>query len=183
MPTPPTTEPERMTEREPLPEDHVAALLRRILELVEYAHYYLQVRLDLVKLGAWKALVSAALGVGAALVLGAFAVTCVVFVLYGGALGLSRLFGDRFWLGFLVLGVLGLVLLGGVVAVALAGMRASRRRREERKYDERRRAQRARFGRDIGHAAGGNGVRVPAPAGAGRPGGDASRPGGNQGHG
>ncbi len=137
----------------PLPE-----LGARLAELLEYGQYYLQARLDIVKLGVWKVVVAAAVGAIGLLVAGAFAVTCIVLLLDGCARGLSILFGDRYWLGYLVAGAAGLVLLGIVGGLTLRSLRESRRRAGERKYDERRRAQRIKFGRDVEQAAIGDGV-------------------------
>lgn len=145
---PPTGEEKRPTPLGPHP---LGPLAENIDALREFGAYYLETRLDGMRLRLRRAAMATVVGLiaGAAAVTGL--ITAVVLLLTGAAGALTVAFGGRVWAGNLAVG-------GGVVLIVAVGLWAlktylasSARRRTVEKYEHQRDQQRARCGR---HASG-----------------------------
>lgn len=112
--------------------DPLHGLIVGLSRLREEVHALYQIRLDQVRV-AVRELVTAAvarlIGWVAAFALGLVA---VCFVMYGTALGLAALCGDRPWAGFLLAGLL---LLAALASIVLS-IEARDRRRERQRLEE-----------------------------------------------
>jgi len=95
----------------------VEAIPRLISELRDQVLYYAAVRIDLWRAGARRAVFLVILAATALIVAIAAVVTAVVLVLMGAAHGLGEVFGGRYWLGDLVVGI-------GAVGVLCLGLRS-----------------------------------------------------------
>lgn len=115
-------------------DDALSSLAESLAELREHVQYFAQVRIDQFvvalrnRMSGW-----AALGLRYLIAL-AVAVIAVTFVLYGTALGLATLCGDRAWLGFLLTGLCSLTVLTAGAMVLRVRTRLQNRRRLEEKY-------------------------------------------------
>jgi hypothetical protein len=114
--------------------DRLAAWLADLSNLGRYARYYVDLRLDSLKLTAREALIGALWGLMGLVVGGAALVTAVVLLLTGIARGVSVL-ANNDWAGPLTTGAV--VLGGALLAVAVAGAQLRRRAlaRTREKYE------------------------------------------------
>lgn len=129
------------------PLDGLKLLLKQFRELKEYFLHFLAAKTDSIKLALrstvlW--LVLAALGFVS---LSGLLVAAGWLMLSGTAGGLGVLFGDRWWLGNLVTGILFLAGLGLGIYVALAKSKGTSRERTVKKYEIRQAQQQSEFGR------------------------------------
>jgi hypothetical protein len=122
-------------------------VVQQVRELVEHASLYVEARKDMVRSTVRNLIVKAVLGVIAAIAGITLIVVAVVQLMSGAATGLGLLFGERYWLGELVLatGVFLILAIGAFVGVKL--LTKSARERTIKKYERRQQAQRQRFGR------------------------------------
>lgn len=118
-------------------------------EIREYANHYISAKKDLTRAKAKemasKAILLALIGVAA---LGTVFVS-VLLLLTGIAMGLGELFGDRYWLGFLVTGILLLGIMGLGVWYGLKRWQNASRESTIRRYEQRHELQRSRFHRSV----------------------------------
>ena len=75
--------------------------------------------------------------------------TAAGLMIVGIAEGLGRLFGDRYWLGDLVTGLLVLSVIGGAAWFMMKKLTGSWRSQTVKKYEQRKQTQRVRFGHDV----------------------------------
>ena len=134
-------------------------------ELKEYASYYLTAKVDGFKRTLRNLGLYAALGVVGLLVGGAIVATAAGLLVVGIAEGLGRLFGDRYWLGDLVTGVIVLGAVGGAVWFMMKKLTGTWRSQTIRKYEQRKQTQRVRFGHTVNDRAA-EGVAAARAAGA-----------------
>jgi hypothetical protein len=128
-------------------------VMAHLAELREYVAHYWTVQTDAVKATIRKILLWTILGVVAGVVGLAMLATAAALVLIGVADALGVLFGERFWAGKLVAGlVVVLLTLGGVAAWRFRWIRSSRKQTINQ-YEKRHSRQRARFGRDVAQRA------------------------------
>jgi hypothetical protein len=113
--------------------DRLAILLADLGKLGRYARYYVELRLDSLKLTAREALIASVWGLLAAVVGGAALVTGVVLLLVGVSRGVGVL-ANNDWAGPLVTGMI--VLGGAMIAVAALGHQLRQRAlvRTQEKY-------------------------------------------------
>lgn len=143
-------------------------------ELKEYGSYYLSAKIDGIKGSIRNIGLYAALGVLGLIIGGAIVATAAGLIVVGIGHGLGVLFGYRFWLGYLVTGI---VILGLVAAGAWMMMnKLTRAWRSStlKKYEQRKQTQRIRFG--------GHNVADRAAASGRRDLTEARGPGGQKGH-
>lgn len=127
--------------------DGLKLLLKQFRELKEYFFHFVAAKTDGMKLSLRRAVLGLVLVALGFVMLGGFLAVAGWFVLSGTAGGLSVLFGDRWWLGNLVTGILFLTGLGlGIYAAAAKDARTSRER-TVRKYETRQAQQQSEFGR------------------------------------
>ena len=121
-------------------------VFRQVRELADYANLYVETRKDMVRATLRGLIWKAALGVVGAVAGVTVIIVAVIYLLSGIAHGLGDLFGERYWLGELVTGV---VILASLVAIAFLGIRSLTKKARERtvkKYERRQQQQRERFG-------------------------------------
>ena len=126
--------------------DGLKLLVNQFHELGEYFSHFVTAKTDSIKLslrGTVLRLVLAALGF---VVLSGFLVIAGWFVLSGVAGGLGVLFGDRWWLGNLVTGILFLSGLGLGMFYAVARSKRTFLERTVTKYETRKARQQSEFG-------------------------------------
>jgi hypothetical protein len=142
---------------EPLPEDDPHNPAARaihdvpiyIAELKAYARHFISAKIDGVKATVRQMVMYTALGMVALLTTGGVLFAAIFLLLSGLAMGLGRLFGGRYWLGNLVVGV---VVLGGVwlgVRMMVKKLIRAGRLKTEQKYDRKQLEERREFGRDV----------------------------------
>jgi hypothetical protein len=122
-------------------------------ELKEYASYYLAAKVDGLKRTVRSIGLYAVLGVVGLLVGGAIIATAAGLIIVGIAEGLGRLFGERYWLGDLVTGLLVLGVIGGGVWFMVKKLTGSWRSQTIKKYEQRKQTQRVRFGHNVNERA------------------------------
>jgi hypothetical protein len=157
-PKPPTTDdlPDdvHVDDGAPSGPDALSAVFKQLAEAIEYLAYLLTAQVDRVKLKIRNIVLMVVLGVIGAAAAMALVVCTVWLLLSGVAGGLGELvFGDRPWLGGIVVSVV--ILLVGAVAgwiayrrVQSSGLKATRDR-----YQKRQAEQRTRFGREVEQTA------------------------------
>ena len=145
--------PRRDEEPRETPRTTFAQLGQLVAELREYASYFLSTRIDAAKVSMRKALIYAVLAIIALIVAATALIVAVALFLTGAAAGLGHLFGDRLWLGNLVMGLLVLLATAiGTIVVASMLTRSSRRK-TVMKYEQRQQWQFKQFGRNLDQAA------------------------------
>jgi hypothetical protein len=118
-------------------------------ELKEYARYYLAAKVDGIKRTVRNVGLYAALGVLGLLVGGAIVATAAGLIIVGIADLLGRLFGDRYWLGDLVTGIIVLAVIGGAAWFMMKKLTGGWRSQTIKKYEQRKQTQRVRFGHNV----------------------------------
>jgi len=140
-------------EQEPSPAEALRRLQQQVGELQAYLKHFVSAKVDGFVLSARQLVLWAALGVVGLTAAVGLVVTAVVLVLVGAADGFAVLFGGRWWLGSLVVGVGTLVLL---ILGIFIGMRIWQNRWRQQKvqqYDERQLQQHATFGHSVADRA------------------------------
>jgi hypothetical protein len=129
--------------------EKVRTMGMQLKELQEYVGHYLAAKSDALKLSVRNVVLYAALGILGLFAAIAFAATAVVLLCIGIAHGLGVLFGERYWLGDIVLAVvfLGAMALG--VKIAIDKVMKTSKATTVGKYEQRERAQRQQFGHDV----------------------------------
>ena len=128
--------------------DALRRLSARLVELGEYARYFLSARADAIKVAARNIGVYAALGVLGLMAGVTFVVSAVVLICFGIAALLVWAF-HSLWLGTLVAGLIFLIVLGAGAWLGISMFKHSARERTVRKYGARKQQQRDRFGTDV----------------------------------
>ena len=118
-------------------------------ELREYANHYVAAQKDMTRAKAKQTASKALLlGLVAMVVLGVV-FGSVLLLLAGMALGLGELIGDRFWLGFLVTGLVLLSLIGLGTWFGVRRWQASSRESTIKQYEQRHKLQKIRYHRSV----------------------------------
>ena len=94
------------------------------------------VRKDRAQLAVRRRIQNVAVVAVAALAVGTAVIHGMILLISGTAGGLTRLFGDRGWLGDLLAGVLFLALIGGGLALGLHSWNRSQLAKQKKKYAE-----------------------------------------------
>jgi uncharacterized membrane protein len=134
----------------PRPLDGVVQQLR---ELIEHANLYVEARKDMVRSTVRNLIVKAVLGIIGAVAGITLIIVAVVQLMNGAAQGLGLLFGERFWLGELVLASAVFLVLAIGAFVGMKLLTKSSRERTIKKYERRQQAQRQRFGHSTAERA------------------------------
>lgn len=138
----------------PEPEaDSLKRLLRQLQELLEYTSYYLDARIDGIKLSLNKAAWRAELELVGILATAGLIVVGGALVFVGVAGGLGELFGGRVWLGKLTAGLLLLSCTVAVIWIRAALTQKISHDKTVEKYELRKQQQRAKFGHDVADQA------------------------------
>jgi len=123
-------------------------------ELKEYASYYIAAKIDGIKRAVRNIGLYAALGIVGLIAGGAIVATAAGLLIVGVAELLTRLFGDRAWLGDIVTGLLVLGVIGGLAWWMMNKLTNTWRTQTVKKYEQRKQSQRERFAHDVsGRAA------------------------------
>jgi hypothetical protein len=131
------------------PTDAFRDATARFGELKEYISYYIAAKRDQIKASIRSAALYGVLGIVAALILMCTVIMGVVLLTIGIAYGLTALFGDRAWLGFIVAGVIFLVVTGVPAYLGVQILKSSARKRTVQKYEQWQHHQRQHFGTDV----------------------------------
>jgi hypothetical protein len=134
----------------PRPLDGVTEQVR---ELVEHARLYVEARKDMMRATIRGLIVKAVLGVIAAIAGLTIIVVAVVQLMSGAAQGLGLLFGERYWLGELVIASAVFLLVAIAAFVGIRMLAKSARERTIKKYEQRQQVQRQQFGRSTADRA------------------------------
>jgi hypothetical protein len=128
-------------------------LFDQVRELVGHANLYFEARKDMMRATVRGLIVKAVLGIVAAIAGLTLIIVAVVQLLSGAARGLGVFFGERYWLGELVVAaaVFVVVVLGAFVGIRVLAKGA--RERTIKKYERRQQSQRQRFGRSTAQRA------------------------------
>lgn len=172
IPPPPGCVPDPDAERPNPAADAFHRITGGVSELKEYAGYYLTAKVDGFRQTLKKIGLYAALGLVGLIVAGAIVATAAGLLVAGLAELLGHLFGDRLWLGNLVVGVLVLAAVGLGVWIMMNKLTGTWRSQTIRKYEQRKQSQRERFdGHDVtGRAGQAATVAAPTPStGPGKP--------------
>ena len=137
----------------PAESDPLRRLLSEFSALREYAAHLAATYVDLTRARARKLVISAILGIAAAIVGLTVAIACAIYTVRGVAGGLAAAVGGRIWLGELLAGVAGLCVLAGLAGIAVRMSAKRRHASAVQKYEDRKAGQRARIGRDVEEAA------------------------------
>jgi hypothetical protein len=135
-------------------------------ELQEYIAHYWTAKADAMKLGVRNAILYAVLGILGLFAAIAFAATAVVLLCIGLAHGLGVLFGERYWLGDIVLAVVFLGAMAIGIRIAVDKVTKTSKATTVGKYEQRERAQRQHFGHDVHERAKSVDGNVNIPGGA-----------------
>lgn len=127
--------------------DGLKLLLKQFRELKGYFSCFVAAKTDSMKLSLRSTVLRLVLVALGFVVLSGFLVTAGWFVLSGTAGGLGVLFGDRWWLGNLVTGILFLAGLGIGIYLAVAKGKRIFLERTVKKYETRQARQQSEFGR------------------------------------
>ena len=121
-------------------------IMRQVREFVEHANLYVEARKDMLRATVRSLIVKAVLGLVAAIAGVTLIIVAVVQLMSGAAEGLGVLFGERYWLGELVVAstVFLVLVVGAFVGIKL--LTKSARKRTIKKYERRQQTQRQRFG-------------------------------------
>ena len=116
---------------------HLADKVSKRLEVVGTSLRTLwNVRKDRAQLAVRRRIQNVAVVAVAALAVGTAVIHGMILLISGTAGGLTRLFGDRGWLGDLLAGVLFLALIGGGLALGLHSWNRSQLAKQKKKYAE-----------------------------------------------
>lgn len=126
---------------------------RQIGELKEYFGYYLAAKSDGIKMSIRNAGLYAGLGIVGLIAGAGIIVTAAVLLLTGLAGGLGALFGHRYWLGNLIVGLLVLGGLALAIMLVMKKLTNSFRQSTVQKYEQRQNWQRGQYGRAVPEAA------------------------------
>jgi len=140
-------------EQEPSPAEALRRLQQQVGELQAYLTHFVSAKIDGFILSAQQLALWAALGVIGLTAAVGLVVTAVVLVLVGAADGFALLFGGRWWLGALVVGVGTLALLIVGVFIGMRTWQSRWRQQKVQQYDERQLQQHATFGHSVADRA------------------------------
>jgi len=118
-------------------------------ELKEYAQYYIAAKIDSFRSAVKRVAILAGIGVMAAVAGCTVIAVAVGLVLVGIAEALGNLFGGRYWLADIVVGVVVLGALALTIWLMMKKLTGSWRSQTVKKYEERKQSQRERFGHDV----------------------------------
>ena len=140
-------------EQEPSPAEALRRLQQQVEELQAYFTHFVSAKVDGLLLSARQIAVWTALGIMGLSALAGLIVTAIVLLLCGAAAGLGVLFGERLWLGQIVVGggFLSLLVLG--ILIGLRTWQNRSRQQKVQQYDERQLQQRTAFGRNVADRA------------------------------
>ena len=136
-------------EQEPSPAEALRRLQQQVGELQAYVTHFVSAKIDGLVLSARQLALWAALGVVGLTAAVGLVVTAVVLVLVGAADGFAQLFGGRWWLGALVVGVGTLVVLALGIFIGMRTLQSRWRQQKVQQYDERQLQQQATFGHSV----------------------------------
>ena len=136
-------------EQEPSPAEALRRLQQQVGELQAYLTHFVSAKIDGLVLSARQLALWTALGVIGLTAAVGLVVTAVVLVLVGAADGFALLFGGRWWLGALVVGVGVLALLALGIFIGMRTLQNRWRQQKVQQYDERQLQQRATFGHSV----------------------------------
>jgi uncharacterized membrane protein len=134
----------------PRPLDGITAQVR---ELAEHAKLYVEARKDMLRATIRSLIVKAVLAVIAAIAGVTVIIVAVVQLMSGAAQGLGLLFGERYWLGELVIASAVFLVVAIGAFVGIRRLTKSARERTIKKYERRQQAQRQRFGHSTAERA------------------------------
>ena len=140
-------------EQEPSPAEALRRLQQQVGELQAYLTHFVSAKVDGFVLSARQLALWAVLGVVGLTAAVGLVVTAVVLVLVGAADGFAVLFGGRWWLGALVVGVGTLVLLTLGIFIGTRILQSRWRQQKVQQYDERQLQQQATFGHSVADRA------------------------------
>ena len=140
-------------EQEPSPAEALRRLQQQVGELQAYATHFVSAKIDGLVLSARQLALWAALGVVGLTAAVGLVVTAVVLVLVGAADGFAQLFGGRWWLGALVVGVGTLVVLALGIFIGMRTLQSRWRQQKVQQYDERQLQQQHTFGHSVADRA------------------------------
>ena len=140
-------------EQEPSPEEALRRVLQQLEELRAYSTHFVSAKVDGLRLSARQLVVWAVLGIVGLIALAGLVVTAIVLCLGGAASGLGILFGERLWLGQLVVGGGLLLLLTLSILIGVRTWQHRSRQQKVQQYDERQLQQRTAFGRSVADRA------------------------------
>jgi uncharacterized membrane protein len=136
-------------EQEPSPAEALRLLQQQVGELQAYVTHFVSAKIDGLVLSARQLALWAVLGVVGLTAAVGLVVTAVVLVLVGAADGFAQLFGGRWWLGALVVGLGVLVLLALGIFIGMRTWQSRWRQQKVQQYDERQLRQHATFGHSV----------------------------------
>jgi cell division protein FtsW (lipid II flippase) len=140
-------------EQEPSPAEAFHRLQQQVGELQAYLTHFVSAKIDGLVLSARQLALWAALGVVGLIAAVGLVGTAVVLVLVGAADGFAQLFGGRWWLGALVVGVGTLVLLALGIFIGMRTWQSRWRQQKVQQYDERQLQQHETFGHSVADRA------------------------------
>ena len=140
-------------EQEPSPAEALRRLQQQVGELQAYLTHFVSAKIDGFVLSARQLALWTALGVIGLTAAVGLVVTAVVLVLVGAADGFALLFGGRWWLGALVVGVGVLALLALGIFIGMRTLQNRWRQQKVQQYDERQLQQHATFGHSVADRA------------------------------
>src|SRR5919197_4255851 len=136
-------------EQEPSPAEALRLLQQQVGELQAYLTHFVSAKIDGFILSARQLALWVALGVVGLTAAVGLVVTAIVLVLIGAANGFAQLFGGRWWLGALVVGVGTLVVLALGIFIGMRIWQSRWRQQKVQQYDERQLQQHATFGHSV----------------------------------
>jgi hypothetical protein len=122
-------------------------------EVIDFLSYYLEARVDILKLRGRRFLLHLLLEIDGVLVVAGTLVVAITLIFIGVAQGLSQVFAGMPWLGPLITGLALLGIVSLVVWWWVADRSKVAHNRMVEKYEHRKSHQRARFGHDVGSHA------------------------------
>lgn len=140
-------------EQEPSPAEALRRLQQQVGELQAYLTHFVSAKIDGLVLSARQLALWTALGVIGLTAAVGLVVTAVVLVLVGAADGFALLFGGRWWLGALVVGVGVLALLALGIFIGMRTLQNRWRQQKVQQYDERQLQQHTTFGHSVADRA------------------------------
>ena len=139
--------------QEPSPAEALRRLQQQVGELQAYVTHFVSAKIDGLVLSSRQLALWAILGVVGLIAAVGLVVTAIVLILVGAADGFAQLFGGRWWLGALVVGVGTLVILALGIFIGMRTWQSRWRQQKVQQYDERQLQQQATFGHSVADRA------------------------------